>query len=195
MLIAALLMTAALGAAPSPGDDPDTVVTTAPATPVDLSATTAPVAPPVSAQAQTADPHGLSTDQQIAQWLAARSPTDTTSGAPDVWRDDRKLHGAVSVGVGTGGYRDYAATMSLPIGESGRLDISVRETANGYPYDYGYAYDQGYDLYGGDRLFISNRYAFPSAHRPGAEFESRSRRSGSSPSAWRDHRAEEAPTQ
>ena len=34
---------------------------------------------------------------------------------------------------GAGGYRDYAAAVSLPIGESGRLDISVRQVENGYP--------------------------------------------------------------
>ena len=156
MLIPVLLAAMAAASVASP-DDPgqDSVVTTAPATPVVLEGAAAPVAPPVSGTLQSA-PHGLSTDQQIAQWLAARSASDPAS--PDespVWRDDRKPHGEISVGVGTGGYRDYAAAVSLPIGESGRLDISLRQSKND-PYRYGYGYGLDYDPY-----FADSGYAFP----------------------------------
>ena len=175
MLITALLVTAALTGAPAPEPvgDPDSVVATAPATPVDLGATAAPEAPSLGGAGQSAgDPHGLSTDQQIAQWLAARAPSQTTPAEETrVWRDDRETHGEVSVGFGTGGYRDYAAAMSLPLGESARLDISVRQVKNGYPYGYGYGYDYGrgygYDPYFDDRgvLFPGGR-AFDPARRP-----------------------------
>lgn len=149
MLITVLLT--ALAAAPM-ASDPDTVMATAPATTVVLDGAAAPVAPPVGAP-QTA-PHGLNTDQQIAQWLAARSSVVDRGEESPVWRDDRKPHGEVSVGVGTHGYRDYAARVSLPIGERGRLDLSFSQTENGYPYRYGYG--PGYDPYFGD-----SGYAFP----------------------------------
>lgn len=167
MLITALLVTAALTGAPAPEPvgDPDGVVTTAPATPVALDATAAPVAPPVDGEGQITDPHGLSTDQQIAQWLAARAPAPSSDGDSPMWRDDRQPHGEVSVGFGTGGYRDYGAAMSLPLGESGRLDISVRQVENGYPYGYGYGYGRGY---GYDSYFDDGGYVFPGYSPAGA---------------------------
>ena len=154
MLIAVLLAAMAVAPVHSPdGPGQDSVVTTAPATPGVREGAAAPVAPPVGGTLQSA-PHGLSTDQQIAQWLAARSASDPAphDDSP-VWRDDRKPHGELSVGVGTGGYRDYAAAVSLPIGESGRLDISLRQSKND-PYRYGYGLN--YDPY-----FADSGYAFP----------------------------------
>lgn len=168
MLITALLMTGVLAGAPQgePGDEQDSVVATAPATSVALDATAGPVAPSVG-DAQSAEPHNLNTDQQIAQWLAARAPAPPAPyGDSPVWRDDREPHGEVSVGFGTGGYRDYAVAMSLPIGESGRLDISVRQVENGYPYGYGYG-DYGY---GPDPYFSDGGSAF-SGREAGAALE------------------------
>ncbi len=187
MLITALMMTAALGAAPFPNGDPDSVVTTAPATTVVLDAIAeSSVAPAAGAQAVT--PHGLNTDQQIAQWLTARAPAGTTYEDQPQWRDDRKPHGEVSVGVGTGGYRDYAAAMSLPIGERGRLDISIRQTENGYPYRYGYG--DGYD---GDLYYGDSGYVFPGVSKSGAaaEYESRLTRPGGPPGLRREPRPEQ----
>lgn len=164
MLIPVLLTVLAAASAPSPdGPDQDGVVTTAPATSVVLDGAAAPVAPPVGAGAQETAPHGLTTDQQIAQWLAARSASDPAPhDESPVWRDDRKPHGEVSVGVGTGGYRDYAAAVSLPIGEAGRLDLSVRQSKND-PYAYRYGYGPAYDPY-----FADSGYAFPGQSAPGA---------------------------
>ena len=164
MLIPLLLTALAVAPTPSPdGPDQDSAMSTAPATMVVLDGAEAPVAPAVSGAAQSTTPHGLSTDAQIAQWLAARSsgPTPYDDAAP-VWRDDRQPHGEVSLGVGTGGYRDYAAAVSLPIGESGRLDISVRQSEND-PYGYRYGYGAGYDPY-----FADSGYAFPGYAAPGA---------------------------
>ena len=163
MLIPVLLTALAAASAPSAeGPDQDSVVTTAPATPAVLAGAEAPVAPTVGAAAQSTTPHGLSTDQQIAQWLAARAPDPAPEADSPLWRDDRKPHGEISVGIGTGGYRDYAAAVSLPIGESGRLDISVRQSEND-PYRHRYGYGAGYDPY-----FADSGYAFPGEAAPGA---------------------------
>ena len=175
MLITALLMAGVLTTG-----DPDGVVATAPATSVDLAATARPLAPSVEGAAQAGVPHNLTTDEQIDRWLASRSVDDTPyardRGEP---LDDGLPHGEVSVSVGTGGYRDYGATVSLPIGEHGRLSLSYRQTENGYPYGgygYGYGYGDGYALgqsYGG-AAFDDGGYVFP-GYRPGAaaRFESR----------------------
>ena len=163
MLIPVLLTALAAASAPSPdGPDQDGVVATAPATTVVLDGAAAPVAPPVSGDSQDTSPHGLSTDQQIAQWLAARAPAPAPGSDSPPWRDDRKPHGEISVGVGTGGYRDYAAAVSLPIGEGGRLDISVSQSKND-PYAYRFGRGAGYDPY-----FADSGYVFPGQSAPGA---------------------------
>jgi hypothetical protein len=46
-------------------------------------------------------------------------------------RDDRKAHGVVSVGVGTGGYRSIYMRSDLPIGENGRLSLAFEDTRYG----------------------------------------------------------------
>lgn len=175
MLITALLMAGALTAG-----DPDGVVATAPATSVDLGVTARPVAPSVEGAAQAGVPHNLTTDEQIDRWIAARAvddrPYDRARGGP---LDDGLPHGEVSVSVGTDGYRDYGAAVSLPIGENGRLNLSYRQTENGYPYGgYGsYGYGHGYDHgYSGAALDESG-YVFP-GYRPGAaaQFEARAMR-------------------
>ena len=179
MLIPLLLTALAVAPGPIPdGSDQDSVMATAPSTTPILEGAADPTAPPVGA-ARTAPPHGLNTDQQIAQWLAARSPsTSEIPGDSPVWRDDREPHGEVSVGFGTGGYRDYAAAVSLPVGESGRLDISVRQSENAYPYGYGYGGGYGYEPY-----FADSGYAFPGQAAPGAalEYERRIARPGGPP--------------
>ena len=169
MAVFALMMAAALFAG-----DPDGVVATAPATAVDLNATAQPVATSTLGATQDAVPHGLSTDQQIDRWIAGRSIADKPWGerATEV-PDDRKVHGEVSVGIGTGGYRDYGVAVSLPVGENGRLDISYRQVENGYPYG-GYGYGRPY--------FDASGYAVPGSQPDAAvEFESRVRRPGGPP--------------
>ena len=88
MLITALLTALALAATPS---EPDGVVTTAPATTVILDGAVAPVAPPVGEAPQSAAPHGLNTDQQIAQWLTARAAEPADHDESPVWRDVQAL--------------------------------------------------------------------------------------------------------
>jgi hypothetical protein len=184
MLITALLMAGVLTAG-----DPDGVVATAPATSVDLGATGVPDAPSVVGAAQAGVPHNLTTAEQIDRWIAARSiedrPYDRPWGASP---NDGLPHGEVSVSVGTGGYRDYGASVSLPIGEHGRLDLSYRQVENGYPYGgYGYGYGDGYALGRGQggATFDDRGYVFP-GYRPGAavEFEARALRPEGAPE-WR----------
>lgn len=172
MSMSAVLMVAALL-----GADPDGVVATAPATTVDLEATARPTAPSMEGAAQAAVPHGLTTDQQIDRWIESRSIADTpwAEARPEAL-DDRKMHGEVDFSIGTGGYRGYGAAVSLPIGETGRLDLSYRQVENGYHYGgYGYPY---FDIGG---------HGFP-GYRSGAatEFEGRFMWQGGPPHPRRD---------
>lgn len=171
MAVFALMMITALSAAGQDG-----VVATARSTGVDLNVAAQPLVPLTAGAAQDAASHGLSTDEQIERWVAARSVSDTpwaeTAGGS---ADDRKTHGEVSFGIGSGGYRDYGATVSLPLWERGRLEISYRQVENGFGYgDDGRRYDPFY--------FDDSGYAFP-GHRPGAaaEYEARLMRPGGPP--------------
>ena len=174
MFVAALLMAGVLS-----GGEPDGVVITAPATTVDLAATVQPTASAVEGAAQAAVPHGLTTDEQIDRWIAARSPANkpfADGEARAEVADDRKMHGEMTVAVGTGDYREYGVAVSLPIGETSQLDLSYREIHNGDGRGrHGYDYGDPYDLDDGG-------YAFP-GYQPGAlaEFEWRARRPGGSP--------------
>lgn len=163
MAVFALILATALLAS-----DPDGVVVTAPATTVDLNANIQPIAASTEGATQSAVPHGLSTDQQIDRWIAGRSTADKPwAEAANEPADDRKMHGEFSVSVGTGGYRDYGAAVSLPVGEHGRLDLSYRQVENGYPYAY---YGTGLD----HPYYDDSGYAFP-GYQPNAaaEYESR----------------------
>ena len=149
MAVSALMMAAALM-----GGDPDGVMTTAPATNVDLTAVTRPVAPTAEGAAQqAAEPHNVTADQQIDRGIAARDPearpyangvaADRDIGGVRDTRVDRKMHSEFTAGIGTGGYRDFGMAVTLPIGENGTLGLSYRQTENspyGYRYrGYGYA--------------------------------------------------------
>jgi len=134
--------------------DPEAVVTTAPrgeqSVALDALAPVADAVPPVSGQAIT--PHGLSTAQQIDRWVGQRSLTDkpfSDDGPLDAWGrpDDRKMHGEVSAVVGTGDYTAWSASLSIPVGENGRVDLSYSQSKNS-PYGYGY----GYPGYGPDAI-------------------------------------------
>jgi hypothetical protein len=131
------------------GGDPDGVVATAPKTTVELYATERPEAASPAAAALAAAPHGLTTDQQISRWIDDRSPGTLpfAEGAGSGPVDDRQMHSQFSVGVGTGGYRDYGVAVSLPLGETGRLNLSYRQVENGYPV-FGYGNGYGYPAYG-----------------------------------------------
>ncbi len=153
MLIALLL--AAVVASPSELDDPDGIVTTAPrgagAVIVGAEAPTTD-ARPEAAQVVAVTPHNLTTQEQIDRWVSARA-TETTPFAQDRGalelglQDDRQMHGFVDAAIGTNDYSSVGVGVSLPVGESGRLDLAYRETKNGYGYP-GYGYGYGYPGYG-----------------------------------------------
>jgi hypothetical protein len=137
--------------------DPEGVVSTAPrgdqavltASAAALAASTTDASP--STTVQSAAPHGLSTDEQIARWIGDRTAESARTAPVDPWAESepRKMHGEFSVGMGTGGYEDYAAAVSLPIGENGTLNLSVSQTKNS-PWGYGYGSPWGYGgPYGG----------------------------------------------
>jgi hypothetical protein len=134
--------------------DQDGVINTAPRGRVDLPvATSTPIetASPSTTVGSAATPHGLSTSEQIANWVGQGRADRAGSDRPwaDSWEDEgpRKPHGELSVGFGTGGYRDYSAAVQLPLGESGTLNLAVSQTKNNpYAYD---PYSHPYDVWGG----------------------------------------------
>ena len=140
MLLASLLTVAVLA-------DPDGVVATAPAGALDLASAAAapvPVAAP-SPTAQDAAPHGMTTEEQIQRWIAARergqSFEEAVAAAP---ADDRQMHGMVEAGIGTGGYRSAYISSVMPLGDNGTLALSIGQEKNGFrPYGYG-LYGPGY---------------------------------------------------
>lgn len=161
MLIELMAASLLLGAS-----DPEGVVSTAPrsgsgavptATAAALAETVTEASPAVTLQ--TAAPHGLTTEQQISRWLGERRgdarPVETWA---DAWEEatPRKMHGQVGAGIGTGGYKDFGAAVSLPLGENGTLNLSFSQTKNA-PWAYGYGYGPfGFDPYG----FGAGRYGF-----------------------------------
>ena len=136
--------------------DPEGVVSTAPragpgavptASADALAETVADASPSVTLQ--TAVPHGLSTADQISRWIGeGKGDARPVEQWADAWEEaaPRKMHGEVSAGIGTGGYRDFAAAVSMPLGENGTLNLSVSQTKNA-PWAYGYG-PYGYTPYG-----------------------------------------------
>ncbi len=145
-MLISLLAASVLSSAPMADNDPEAVVATAPrgqqSVALDAVAPVADATP--SASTQTITPHGLTTAEQIDRWVSQRSGDAkpfSDDGPLDPWgqRDDRKIHGEVSAAVGTGDYTAWSASVSYPIGETGRLDLSYSQSKNS-PYGYGYGY-------------------------------------------------------
>jgi hypothetical protein len=186
MLITLLAAAAALSGAALPDvNDPDAVVSTAPSAgqyvALDAVAPVADDVPAVSGQAIT--PHGLTTAEQIDRWVGQRSPEAkpfADDGRRDLWGrpDDGKVHGELSASIGTGDYTAWSGTVSVPLGENGRLDLSYSQSKNspyGYrPYGYGYGYP-GYEpdayLYGpgyrgaSEPFFLGRGVVYPGSRK------------------------------
>ncbi|WP_419252901.1 hypothetical protein ACN2C6_15045 [Caulobacter sp. ErkDOM-YI] len=107
-------------------------------------------APAVSAP----PPRILTTDEQIAEFLATSPALEGRDGLVGLGRSDeetrRKIHGSAGVTVGTGGYRSAYVSTLIPIGETSTLGLAYSQTDHGnnavfHPYDdYGYGgYDRG----------------------------------------------------
>ncbi len=131
-------------------EDPDGVVTTAPrgagAVLVGAEAPTT-EARPEAAQTTAVTPHNLTTQEQIDRWISARTPESAPFAEETGLEDDRRMHGFVSGSIGTNDYSSVSVGVSLPIGETGRLDMTYSQTKNGYGYQ-GYGY--GDYIYPGD---------------------------------------------
>ena len=170
-----LLVLTSLAIAP----DPDGVVATAPrgadSVIVGAVAPTSDARPDASLIAPTAQ--SLTTAQQIDRWIGARTASDAPFKSDREPLDDRKMHGYVSAGIGTGDFSAVSAGVSLPIGESGRLNLSVSQSRNGYgAYGYGFP-GYGYDQFGYRGFRPADAYGYrPLSYAP--FFEERVRVAG-----------------
>ena len=136
-----------LAALASLAGDPEGVVTTARDDTAALAQAMSAPEPVATATptSQDAAPHDLATDEQINQWLAGRARSDAEPYAEDDLvgaPEERKMHGVVSAGIGTGGYRSFGAAVSVPIGDQADLTVAYSEGRN-LPYSYGYGYEPG----------------------------------------------------
>lgn len=129
------------------------IATPALATEIETEAQTTAVADAPVATSNGAAP--LSTADQIEAFIRSSPGRQTAVDedlAPGVTPgDDRKVHGEVSVGIGTHGYRNVYARTDLPLGETGRLSIAVEDSrgdglGRGY---YGSPYGGPFGGYGG----------------------------------------------
>lgn len=150
------------------GADPEGVVTTAPRGHQSVPAADAAM---VAASASDASPavapqtaHGLTTDQQISRWIGQGRAETVVPADPWTEAEERRVRSEFSASIGTGGYRDYAAAVSMPLGENGVLNLSVRQSENA-PWGYGY----GDYVYGplGPRFGVIEPPGFEGSHYRG----------------------------
>jgi hypothetical protein len=83
------------------------------------------------ATASTTTAPAMSTADQIDTWLRsspALAAPDLDAEPRSMTFDDRKLHGEVTIGVGTRGYRHFSMRATAPVGESGRVSVAFGET-------------------------------------------------------------------
>lgn len=138
--VSALALTALMGATAARAEE---AVSTASATPV-------PVAE-------------VSTAAQIEQFIRSAPMPDIEDETPNgiTPGEKRQVHGEVSVGIGTGGYRSFSALSVIPVGETGTLAIAVSKSRNS-PYGYYGDHGGGYDGYGrgqGERQSIGLQFS------------------------------------
>ena len=103
-----------------------------------------------------ADPPPAATAEELlAQLEAIPTAADDRMEVDPPFAPPRRVHGEMSVAIGTGGYRSVAGSAVIPVGKNGTVGIAVElsEGGRGYyghhygysPYDYGYSpYDAGY---------------------------------------------------
>jgi len=106
----------------------------------------------------------LTTQEQIAAWLAASPPVRLADDTPGVARSDedspRQIHGSAGITLGTGGYRSAYVSALIPIGDNATLGLAVSQTDFGnravfLPHDdfsYGDAAGLGASGWRGDTL-------------------------------------------
>lgn len=164
------------------GAEEPQVVATAPRADALQAALATPSSEPSESTVQPSTAHGLTTDEQIARWLSARAPERRDVEAP-LWDEplERRMRGEVSAGIGTGGYRDFSAWASMPLGESAELSIGFSQTRNA-PWGYGYGY-------GWDRPF-GRGWSLPGRNVLGHGFDAYGPYEGRAGEPRRDSRAE-----
>jgi hypothetical protein len=80
---------------------------------------------PVAAAPSTAD----QIDAFIKTTPVPNVTKDKAAGATSTTdAPDRKIHGVVELGIGTGGYRHTYARADMPVGDKGQLSIAVDQT-------------------------------------------------------------------
>lgn len=86
---------------------------------------------PMSTAGGGAPPVASETAAQIEQWIAD-SPAARTAPDEEALADaPRKIHGEVSVAVGTGGYRSGHVVTHIPLGENGTATVAFGKTDYG----------------------------------------------------------------
>ncbi len=76
----------------------------------------------ISTASAAPPPAPAKADDQIAQWLADTPDDDASNGGPV---RDHKVHGEMSVGVGTNGYREVGGVVTGPLGDDGQATIAI----------------------------------------------------------------------
>ena len=85
--------------------------------------------PPQATASQTPAP---SVAEQIDEYLRTSPAAQIDEGVPGIVpRDDRRVHGEVAVGIGTGGYRSIYMRSSVPVGDTGRVSVAIEDTRYG----------------------------------------------------------------
>lgn len=103
---------------------------------------------PVATASGTSFP---STQQQIDAYLAdppvLERPARWLGDGDAMVEDDGRIHGEVSLSVGTGGYRSGSVAAVIPLPRDGTLALEYRQTKS----DRGYGYGAGYGIDGLDQ--------------------------------------------
>lgn len=157
-LFALALASAALaGPALAQTADEAPVSTAANKTPASSQTLTAPAVPAVATPAAS---RPMTTDEQIAAYLATSpalapesdGPVGVTAAGP-AEEPKRQIHGSMGATIGSGGYRSGYVSTLIPLGENGTLGIAVEQTDFGnnvvYGRGYGRGLGHGYGGYGG----------------------------------------------
>ena len=110
---------------------------------------------PVAAIAQDAPvatgraeaPPVATAEDLLAQLDAIPNRADAYGDVPPPFTEEhRRVHGEMSVAIGTGGYRQLGGSVVIPVGKTGTVGIGVNvsEGGRGYYPGYGHYYPGGY---------------------------------------------------
>ncbi|MFN3816512.1 hypothetical protein [Brevundimonas sp.] len=106
-----------------------------------------PVAPSITGA------RAMSTDEQIAAWIGASPAAQLDMGEGPLNYDapfepeERRIRGEVSAAIGSHGYQAFGVGVSIPLGESGQLNLHYSESEGRFG-GYSPYYHPGYGGYG-----------------------------------------------